>query len=246
MKKVWKIAGLASLLLMLVGCTDTGRSEYELMQTTEVVKTQKRMKVHKGEYKIHALDRLSVVIYQYPELTPTEMNEKGILVDSQGYIALPLIHKVKVAGYTQSGAARMLESRYKKYLTDPALNLEVLNKRAYVLGEVNKPGVVVLDNEYMTVLQAIANAGDLTDAAQRNEVYVVSDSGREHVTMRRVDLTSFSAMQNSNMVIKPNDIIYVSPNKWKSFRVASDDFTSPFVTITKIAAPFVTLKYLSD
>ena len=46
----------------------------------------------------------------------------------------------------------MLESRYKKYLTDPLLNLEVINKRIYVLGEVKSPGVVQLENEYMTMI----------------------------------------------------------------------------------------------
>ena len=243
MNKVLQIAGIASLLLLVVGC---GRSDYELMQTTEVVKDEQKMAVKSIEYKIMPLDRLSVVIYQYPELTPTEMNEKGILVDSKGYISLPLIHKVKVAGYTQSGAARMIESRYKKYLTDPALNIEVLNKRAYVLGEVNKPGPVTLENEYMTILQAIAHAGDLTDSAQRNEIYVVSNDGRNNVKMRRVDLTSFATMQASNMMVMPNDIIYVKPNAWKSYRVASKDFTSPFVTIGDIARPFVQIKYLSD
>ena len=237
--------GAVSLLLLLSAC-DGGRSDYELMQSQEPVKTEARRAVEKIEYKIQPNDRLSVLIYQYPELTPTDMNKKGLLVDSRGYISLPLIHRVKVSGYSQSGAARMLESRYKKYLTDPSLNLEVINKRIYVLGEVKNPGVVQLDNEYMTVLQAIASAGGLTDAAQRDSVFIVNQDGHKNMRLRKVDLTSFSALQATNLTIKPNDIIYVQPNKWKSYRVASEDFTSPFVTIAKIAAPFVTLKYLSD
>jgi len=140
----------------------------------------------------------------------------------------------------------MLESRYKKYLTDPLLNLEVINKRIYVLGEVKSPGVVQLENEYMTILQAIASSGGLTDQAQRDSVFIVNQDGQRNMRMRKVDLTSFASLQSTNLMVKPNDIIYVQPNKWKSFRVASDDFTAPFETITKIAAPFVTLKYLSD
>ena len=245
MKKLVGLLGAVSLALFLSACNG-GRSDYELMQSKQPVQTEAKRAVEKIEYKIQPNDRLSVIIYQYPELTPTQMNEKGLLVDSKGYISLPLIHKVKVAGYSQSGAARMLESRYKKYLTDPSLNLEVINKRIYVLGEVKKPGVVQLDNEYMTVLQAIASAGGLTDSAQRDTIYIVNQDGHKNLRMRRVDLTSFSSLQASNLTVKPNDIIYVQPNKWKSFRVASNDFTAPFETITKIAAPFVTLKYLSD
>jgi polysaccharide export outer membrane protein len=237
--------GLSIYVFFLVGC-GAGRSDYELMQTNRHVDSEKRISVNNIEYKIMPHDRIAIVIYQYPELTPTEMNEKGILVDAKGYISLPLIHKVKIAGYTQSAAARMIENRYKKYLTDPSLNIEVMNKRVYVLGEVKTPGVVQLDNEMGTVLQVIAHAGGLTDSAQRDRVYIVSNDGNNHMHMRRVDLTSFSSLQASNIVVKPNDILYVQPNKWKQFRVASDDFTAPFETITKIAAPFVTLKYLGD
>ena len=245
MKKTVITLGLASLMLLLSGCNQ-GRSDYELLQSKEVVKSESKQTLGNIEYKIQPHDRLSVVIYQYPELTPTAMNEKGILIDSQGYISLPLIHRVKVAGYTQSEAARMIENKYTKYLTNPSLNLEVMNKRVYILGEVKKPGVVQLENETMSVIQAIASAGGLTDSAQRDEVYIVNHDGKKNMRMRKVDLTSFAALQSTNLIIKPNDIIYVQPNKWKSFRVASDDFTSPFETITKIAAPFVTIKYLSD
>ncbi|MEA3490837.1 MAG: polysaccharide biosynthesis/export family protein [Campylobacterota bacterium] len=245
MNKIIKIVGVLILLLVVSGC-NSGRSDYELLKSKKQVKSEKKMSMQSIEYKIMPHDRLSVVIYQYPELTPTSMNEKGILIDNEGYISLPLIHKVKIAGYTQSAAARMIEGRYKKYLTDPSLNIEVMNKRVYVLGEVKKPGVVQLDNEVGTVMQVIAHAGGLTNSARRDSLYIVSSDGKNNMTMRRVNLTSFSSIQRTNIVIKPNDVLYVQPNKWKSFKVASDDFTSPFVTITKIAAPFVTLKYLSD
>lgn len=245
MKKL--LLGIEAIVLMLlVSACDIGRSDYELMQSQEPVKSEVKLAMEEIEYKIQPNDRLSVIMYLYPELEPTNLNEEGLLVDSRGYISLPLIHKVKVSGHSQSSAARMLEERYKKYLTDPSLNLEVINKRIYVLGEVKTPGVVQLKNEYMNILQAIASAGGLTDEAQRDAVFIVNENGDNNMRMRKVDLTSFSALQASNLMIKPNDIIYVQPSKWKSFRVASDDFTSPFVTITKVAAPFVTLKYLSD
>jgi len=245
MKKLLMGVGAISLMLLLSAC-NAGRSDYELMQTKQPVKTETKIAVESIEYIIQPNDRLSVNIYQYPELTPTEMNAKGILVDGRGYISLPLIHRVKVAGYSQAGAARMLEQRYKKFLTDPSLNLEVINKKVYVLGEVKNPGPVELTNEYMTILQVISSAGDFTDQAQRDSVFIVNNDGRKNMRMRKVDFTSFASLQASNLTVKPNDIVYVQPNKWKSFRVASDDFTAPFETITKLAAPFVTFKYLFD
>ncbi len=245
MKKLITTAVIGSLMLLSTGCKD-GRSDYELMQTKQPVQAEAKRAVEEIAYIIQPNDRLSVVIYQYPELTPTDMNKNGMLVDSRGYISLPLVHRVKVAGYSQTGAARILESRYKKYLTDPSLNLEVINKKVYVLGEVKSPGVVQLGNEYMSILQVIASAGGLTDQAQRDTVFILNKDGRNNLRMRKVNLTSLASLQASNLTVKPNDIVYVQPNKWKSFRVASDDFTAPFETVTKLAAPFVTLKYLSD
>ena len=243
MKKVLSGMGIVLLLLFISGCSD-GRSDYELMQSQQPVKSEAKRAIGKIEYLIQPNDRLSVLIYQYPELTPTDMNKKGLLVNSRGYISLPLIHQVKVAGYSQSAAARMLESRYKKYLTDPSLNLEVINKRIYVLGEVKNPGVVQLENEHMTILQAVASSGGLTDHAQRDSVYIMNQDGQRNMRLRKVDLTSFSALQATNLMVKPNDIIYVTPNKWKSYRVASDDFTSPFKTLSAVIQPFVQLEYL--
>jgi polysaccharide export outer membrane protein len=124
--------------------------------------------------------------------------------------------------------------------------VEVLNKRIFVLGEVNKPGVVPIDKEKMTLFEAIAHAGDLTDSAQRDEIIILSNSEVKGMKLRKVDLTNFDTMKYASLMLRPNDIVYVRPNGWKEFKVASDDFTSPFVTITKIASPFVTLKYLSN
>ncbi|MCK5677769.1 MAG: hypothetical protein KAH72_04775, partial [Flavobacteriaceae bacterium] len=87
---------------------------------------------------------------------------------------------------------------------------------------------------------------DLTDAAVRNEIMILSNSPVRGMQIRKVDLTNFDNMNYASLMLRPNDIVYVKPNGWKQFRVASDDITSPFVTITQIAAPFVTLKYLTD
>jgi len=208
------------------------------------------------EYRILPQDRLEISLYKDPAqssegLTTTNelgqsMNKKGILVNAAGYVNLPLINKVKVGGLSQSQAANRITARYKKYLNTPTVYVEVLNKRIFVLGEVNKPGVIDIDKEKMTLFEAIAHAGDLTDSAVRNEIMILSNSPTRGMQMRKVDLTNFDTMRYASLMLRPNDIVYVKPNDWKKFRVASDDYTAPFVTIAKIAAPFVTLKYLSD
>ena len=236
----------AGILLILNGCS--GKSDYKLFQAEKAPVVEQAIPDQKVEYKILPQDRVSINIYKYPELMPTSMSQdgKGLLVDSDGYIYLPLIHRVKLAGLTQNEAARMLERKYKAYLTDPTLHLEVMNKRIYVFGEVNKPGVIELDKEKLTMIEAMAFAGDFTDSAIKDNIIVISHNSQNQMIMRKVDMTNFRSLSLANLMVKPNDVIYVQPDKWKTFKVASDKFTSPFETIAKIASPFVTIKYLSD
>ncbi len=103
-----------------------------------------------------------------------------------------------------------------------------------------------LDREKMTLFEAIAFSGDLTDSAVRDNIIIVSSDPKKGLKMRSVNLTDFKSMRYASLMLRPNDIVYVQPDGWKEFRIKSDNFTAPFETVTKIAAPFVTLKYLSD
>ncbi len=96
------------------------------------------------------------------------------------------------------------------------------------------------------MFEAIAFAGDLTDDAVRDNIVILSNNPKNGMQMRRVDLTNFDTMNYASLMLRPNDIVYVQPDNWKEFKVASDNFTSPFETVAKIAAPFVTIKYLDN
>jgi len=245
---------LSGMIVLLTGCGSLN-SEYQLLQN-EAVSAEEQTVVAKGsiEYRILPQDRLKVVIYRDPQQSAAvsttelgqEMSQDGILVNAAGYISLPLVGKVKVSGLSQTQAADLITQRLKRYLNTPSVYVEVMNKRVYVLGEVKKPGVVKLDREKITLFEAIAFSGDVTDHAVRDNVIIVSHDSRSGLKMRSVDLTNFKTMKYASLMLRPNDIVYVQPDGWKEFRVKSDNFTAPFETITKIAAPFVTLKYLTD
>jgi len=241
-------------MLSMNGCS-TSSANYEMLQTKNEVKT-KNIKTTAAsiEYRILPQDRLQIMLYKDPNQESISssnelgesMSKNGILVNAAGYIILPLIGKVKVAGLTQTQASDKITKMYKKYLNTPSIYLEVLNKRIFVLGEVNKPGVIPLDKEKMTLFEAIAHAGDVTDYGQKNKITVVSNIPGHGMQMRTVDITDFDHMKYADLMLRPNDIVYVRPDSWKQYKVASGEFTAPFETITKIASPFVTIKYLSD
>jgi len=243
------------VLLLLAGCS--GNKDYALVQTKSADTQTVRVTDRSIEYRILPQDRLEISLYKDPAQSSDvmgsnsnelgqSMNNKGILVNSAGYVNLPLIGKVKLGGLSQSQAADRITAQYKKYLNTPTVYVEVMNKRLFVLGEVNSPGVVKIDKEKMTLFEALAHAGDLTDAAVRTEIVILSNHPTRGMQMRKVDMTNFDTMNYASLMLRPNDIVYVKPDDWKAFKVASDNYTAPFVTIAKIAAPFVTLKYLSD
>ena len=241
------ILGLG-IALLLSACT--GKSDYQLLQTEKTV-TQQTVSSRSIEYKILPQDRLDVTLFRDPEQSTDtgalgeSIKKEGLLVSASGYISLPLIETIHVAGLTQSQAAAKINREYKKHLNTPSVYVEVLNKRIFVLGEVNKQGILKLDKEKMTLFEALAFSGGFTDSAVRDEILIISNHPKKGMQIRKVDLTNFDTMRYAGLMLRPNDIVYVQPNKWKKFRVASDDVTSPFVTFTKIAAPFVTLKYLA-
>ena len=243
---VW-LFGVA-ILFLLSGCGD---SDYKLLQSSHAVESQK-ITDRSIEYRILPQDRLEIVLYKDPNQESMgggelgqSMSSKGVLVNAEGYVTLPLISKVHVAGLTQTQAADKITRLYKKYLNTPSVYLEVLNKRIFVLGEVKKPGPITLDKEKMTLFEAIAHAGDFTDSAVRNNIIILSND-RSGMHMRRVNLTNFDTMNYASLMLRPNDIVYVQPDNWKEFRVDANNFTAPFEVITKIASPFVTLKYLDN
>ena len=245
---------LVSFLFLLQGCSN--KSSYVLLQS-EKTTTNNELDIKQSyEYIISPQDRLKIAIYKNPVLTGEssnggsqlgqDMQGTGVLVDTRGEVFLPLVNKIKVAGLTQTAAAKLITQRYKKYLRIPTVYVEVLNKRVYVIGEVKSPGPIKVDSEKLTLLEALAFAGDLTDAAIRDNILILSKNSQNKPYIRSVDLTNFDHLSMTNMMLRPNDVVYVQPDGWKEYKITSDNFTAPFKTIAEIASPFVQIKYLTD
>jgi polysaccharide export outer membrane protein len=242
--------GVLIIALLMGGCS----GDYQLLRTDkDLTKEMIQVSARSIEYKILPKDRLLIILYKDPSqlsesqtgLAGDSMNNKGILVNADGYISMPLIGKVKVAGLTQTEAAEKITNMYKKYLNTPSVYLEVLNKRILVLGEVKNPGVIEIDKEKMTLFEALAHAGDFTNSAVRDQVVIVSNT-KKGMQMRIVDLTNFDRMDYASLMLRPNDIVYVKPNSWKQFKVASSDMTSVLDPILKIAGAYAAFAYLAD
>lgn len=245
------------LILSIIGFAGCSTKEdYVLFNETKInqVASQHEMVTEvdnvQFEYKIRPYDRVSVIVYKHPDLSTSNMStmqvERGILVNSKGEIRLPLIKKINVAGLTQTEAEEALNNAFKTYLKQPDVQIEVLNKRAYVIGEVNTPGEIPLVNERLTLLQMLAKAGDIKDTANRKSILILRGSGTAKIHTEVVNLTDVHSIRTANLMIKPNDIVYVMPNDMKAFNTRVNEIDPIFNLIGHVLTPFVSIKYLSN
>jgi len=242
---------LSLLIITITGCSS--KDEYVLFNQAEKVQHQEVLKPSnvQFEYKILPHDRLSVLVYNHPELsTTTNLNslqqEKGLLVNSKGFIRLPLVKKIQIVGLTQTEAEAKISSAFQTYLKHPDIQIEVLNKRAYIIGEVNRPGEVPLTNERLTLLQVLAIAGDMTRYANRQSILIFKSRDSQNVRTKVINLTDKNSLMSANLMVEPNDIVYVMPNSMKAFNDKVQEISPIFNLIGSILNPFVTIKYLSD
>ncbi|MCW8821331.1 MAG: polysaccharide export protein, partial [Sulfurovum sp.] len=107
------------------------------------------------------------------------------------------------------------------------------------------PGEVRLFNEKATLLQVLAQAGDLTDLANRHAIVIMKNRGNQ-VHTETVDLTGINSIKMANLMIYPNDVIYVTPNSMKAMNVGISEITPVFGLVGQITQPIVNIKYLDN
>ena len=247
---VWVVA---VVVLMLGGCTP--KENFTLLKTDHLSSNRKPTYHTHFEYYILPGDRVKIVLYKtpeerdlldtYPSLS-TGANSSGILVGPHGHVVLPLIGSVKISGLTQSAAAEKIARRYRKRFPKASVYLEVTNKRAYILGEVRRPGVLKMDRDHISLLEAIAMAGDLTDNAVRTAILVITHTRSGKMNMRSIDLTHFDTLASMNLAILPGDIIYVQPDTWRKTKAHLNDLLPILSGVGAFVTPAKDIKYMTQ
>lgn len=139
----------------------------------------------------------------------------GFLVDKEGMIELPLVGKIQVAGKTTAEARELIRSRAAVYYKEPVVNVRFANFNISVFGEVNRPAQYTVPNEKISILDAIAMAGDLTIYGKRENVLLIREiDGAKQLT--RFNLNSSEIFQHQNFYLRQGDVVYVQPAKSKA------------------------------
>ena len=139
----------------------------------------------------------------------------GFLVDENGDIEYPRIGRLHAEGLTKAQLADVIRKRFEKELTNPSVIVRFLNFRIAVLGEVRTPGWITAPTERVTILEALAQAGDVTDYGNKGRVRIARQKDTS-VEVGYVDLTSKDLFQSPYYRLQQNDVVMVEQVKRKS------------------------------
>jgi polysaccharide export outer membrane protein len=136
---------------------------------------------------------------------------QGYLVDSEGDIRFPVLGTLPVMGKTRGPVEKELKAKLSEYIRDVVVDVRIINFKVTVIGEVNTPGVFRIQDERVTLPEAIALAGDFTEDGKRKEVTVIrEENGVRKVS--KIDYTSSQIFTSPYYFLKQNDIVYVEPS----------------------------------
>jgi polysaccharide export outer membrane protein len=162
---------------------------------------------------------------------------QNYLIDNYGNIQFPVLGEIKLAGMTRVEATKWLEEQISEYVTDPIVNIRITNFTVSVLGSVNRPGTFTIDDERITVLEALSMAGDSQIYGERQDVRVLRDVNG-HQEFYTIDLTSENVVNSPVYYLQQNDVVYVSPNKPQ---VNSSRYSPNYSVIVSLAAVLISL-----
>lgn len=239
-KKLHVCMGIMVLLLSLTSCGSSKSFVYlQDMNAGERYPFEIR-----HEALIHRDDRLSITVScKQPELAipfnvqngnlkiasdgevtippeaSSDVRGKGYRVDIDGNINFPILGKLHVEGLTVGRVTELIKNRIIEgnYINDPLVSVEFLNFKYTVLGAVGRNGTFSVDGDRITLLEAIANAGDLAVNARVNKVAVIREIGDERQVYLH-DLRSRDLFNSPCFYLQQNDIVYVEPKYRKKDR----------------------------
>ncbi|NRS90188.1 polysaccharide export outer membrane protein [Flavobacterium sp. 7E] len=203
---------------------------------------------------IKAIDPKLVAIFNTTEGGASEKSADGLYfsgftVDDHGTIRMPMLGEVNVIGYTLDEVRKKIEgqllSEYFKKEANIFVTVKLAGFRYTINGEVGSTGTKVLFQDNVNIMEAIANAGDISITGNRKKVTIIrqTPTGSE---LHDIDLTDRAVMQSPYFYLQPNDYIYVKPLKQKTWGTGKTGIESLGTIITLLSLATTTFLLLRN
>ena len=168
------------------------------------------------------------------------------LVSNDGRIDFPVLGTLEVGGLSKSECEKMIHDKLLPYLNateNPVVTVRMSNYKISVLGEVNRPGMFVVGNEKINILEALAQAGDLTIYGVRNKVKLIREDAKGRKEIHTLNLNDADIISSPYYYLQQNDIVYVEPNTVKARNSSVGQTTNLWFSGTSILISLATLLY---
>jgi len=168
------------------------------------------------------------------------------LVDNDGNIVYPILGTLHVGDMTKKEVETMITEKIKPYMSDnsmPIVTVRMSNYKISVLGEVASPRVLTVGNEKISILEALAQAGDLTIYGKRENVKLIRERADGQKEIHVLNLNDANLINSPYYYLQQNDAIYVEPNKAKAQNSQIGSMTSIWFSGTSILVSLASLLY---
>jgi len=168
------------------------------------------------------------------------------LVDNDGFINFPIIGRLHVAGLTKSEAERLIFEKIRPYMAEsenPVVTVRMSSYSVSVLGEVNRPGSFQVSREKITILEALAQAGDLTIYGVRDKVKLIREDATGKKQIVTLNLNDANIVNSPYYYLQQNDVVYVEPNNIKAQNSKVGQTTTLWFSATSILVSLTSLLY---
>jgi polysaccharide biosynthesis/export protein len=173
---------------------------------------------------------------------------KGYSIDDHGNIRMPILGEVNVLAMTTHEVRQKIE----KLLAQDHFNKEagifvsvkLAGFRYTVNGEIGSPGTKILNQDKVSILEAIANAGDITVVGDRKDIVIIRQFPQGIETFS-IDLTDYKALESPYYYLQPNDYIYIKPLKqktWGTGKTGIESLGSIITILSLVTTTFLLLK----
>lgn len=256
---------------MLASCASQKRALY--LQDLDMEQTMRLASDYQDKLiKLKPLDRITVIVNSdrpelaapfnttssYNSLSGTPIDGTNLAssansgamqirtIDREGFLEMPIIGNIYCAGKSRQEVADEIAAKIVEggHLNSPTVNIQFADMMLTVLGEVKNPGRYQIVSDRVSVLDALAMAGDMTIYGQRNDVVVIREENGKR-TSTELDLTSQEIFQSPYFYIQQNDVVYVKPNKYKAqtgeYNQNRSFYLSIVSTLVSVATLIVTL-----
>jgi len=243
-KKLKYFLAIVFLSLLVSACSTKRNLTYfrdRARDTTfSIVKTEVEYLIKKGDIlfiTVSSEDIESTAIFNLSNTGGSNNSQvttaPGYLVDEVGNINFPKAGQLQAQGKSKTALKNELETLLTTYLKNPIITIRNINYKVTLLGEVVRPGTYTTPNERMSLLEALSQAGDLTDFGRRDNVLLIREIGNKQEYFR-LNLNDRSSIKNEFYYLQPNDVLYVEPIKSKKFRSSTFSQFGP-LTISTIS-----------